>query len=192
MFPKGGPHLRPHPGHKERNCLVPAGGDPTSNPTMPSQTSSRAQRACLLCHHEETSTSYPIPFTEDPSACPHCRGPTLNSLIALQTPTQSQRTPLVCIPRVGSHLKFHHCPSNPICITEAPLPPKRHPDHRGLCLIPLSPRWGAHSDLHPCIALSPWWRPHLNATLVTEDSFALSSWWAFMANPTPVTLEKSQ
>lgn len=27
-----------------------------------------------------------------------------------------------------------------------------------------------------CIALSPWWRPHLNATLVTKDPFPSSSW----------------
>lgn len=67
LCPQGGyPHLRPLSDHKERPCLVPTGGDLTSNPIIPSQTPSWAKIASLPYPHRETLISSSVLFAKVP------------------------------------------------------------------------------------------------------------------------------
>lgn len=66
LSPRGVSHLKPLSDHKERPCLVPTGGDLTSNPIIPSQTPSWAKIASLPYPHRETLISSSVLFAKVP------------------------------------------------------------------------------------------------------------------------------
>lgn len=146
-FSRERPHIRPHLGHREPKCPVPAfnAWSTLQTPSSPIKPHPR-HRGCV-CFDPMGTPPAPMAFPEDPLALFHRGDSTLSSIAALQTPSQSQRTPHVGTPRVRSHLKLHPCPSNPICITEGP---PCHVPMRGL---------------------------HLNGILAAEGSLTSSPWW---------------
>lgn len=155
MSQSEGPHLRPHLGHREPTALsLPVGTPPqtSSTPLRPHP----GHRECVCFAPLGRHPPHPHPFhRRPPLALPPWGTSHLELHHCPSNPIPVSEDPIAWIPRVRSHLKFHHCPSNPICVTEALT-----------CHVPTR-------------------GPHLNAALVTEDSFALCLWWGSYDKPHP-------
>lgn len=183
--PKDIPHLRPHPGHREPSCLVPAG----ENPLKPHYVLSDPHPGLLSL----------TPLWKTRTACPinplFGYIPLQTSLLAFKTPL-SHRGPPHLDPKGGIPPKFPHCPSKLIKVTHNP-PRLIHTQRchlnvlwsqRTFCTVPVVRiLWKIPAFWlgNLCLAFSLWWRPCLNATMIAEGSFALSSWWGPHGKPCP-------